>query len=127
MLREIAELALSDPVRVLEVIAPPARYLDGVYLRVACDLLEMAAQRLRDGTFDLHAFSCVVDDAAHHVRLSRRAVEALREGASLPTSFGRRRSRGQPPLARFRPYFVEVAGRYTRLRQVGARFVGRSP
>ena len=63
MLREIAERALCDPVRALEVIAPPARYLDGVYLRVACDLLEMAAQRLRDGTFDLEAFSCVVDDA----------------------------------------------------------------
>lgn len=42
MLREIAELALSDPVRALEVIAPRARYLDGAYLRVACDLLEMA-------------------------------------------------------------------------------------
>jgi len=70
MLQEIADLALSDPVHALEVIAPPARYLDGVYLRVACDLLEIAARRLRDGTFDLHAFSRVVDDAARHVRLS---------------------------------------------------------
>ncbi|MGQ0548183.1 MAG: hypothetical protein ACT4PY_00725 [Armatimonadota bacterium] len=52
MLREIVELALSDPVRALGVMAPPARYLDGVYLRVACDLLEMAARRLCDGTFD---------------------------------------------------------------------------
>ncbi len=127
MLREIAELALSDPVRALEVIAPPARYLDGVYLRVACDLLEMAAQRLRDGTFDLHAFSCVVDDAARHVRLSRRTVETLWAGASLPNSSSRRRSRGEQPLARFRPYLVEVAGRYTRLRQVGARFIGHCP
>ena len=81
MLREMAELALSDPVRALEVIGPPARYLDGVYVRVACDLLEMAAQRLRDGTFDIQAFSCVVDDAARHVRLSRRTVEAMAEGA----------------------------------------------
>ena len=31
------------------------------------------------------------------------------------------------PLARFRPYLAEVAARYTRLRQVGARFVGRCP
>jgi len=127
MLQELAELALSDPVRALEVIAPPARYLDGTYLRVACDLLEMAAQRLRDGTFDLHAFSCVVDDAARNVRLSRHTIETLWAEASLPNSSGRRRSRGPQPLARFRPYLAEVAGRYTRLRKVGARLVGRCP
>lgn len=127
MLREIAELALSDPVRALEVIAPPARYLDATYLRVACDLLEMAAQRLRDGTFDLHAFLCVVDDAARHVRRESRTVEMLWAGASLPNSARPRRLRSQPPLARFRPYLAEVAARYTRLRPVGARFVGRCP
>jgi hypothetical protein len=127
MLREIAELALSDPVRVLEVIGPPARYLDGTYLRVACDLLEMAAQRLREGTFDLHAFSCVVDDAARHVRLSRRTVEAMRDGTPISPSRRPRRASPQPSLARFRPYLAQVAGRYTRLRQVGARFVGRCP
>ena len=113
MLREIAELALFDPVRALEVIAPPARYLDGVYLRVACDLLEMAARRLRDGTFDLHAFSCVVDDAALSVRLLRRTVETLWAEASFPNSSSRRRSCGQQSLARFRPYLAEIAGRYT--------------
>ena len=127
MLREIAELALSDPVRALEVIGPPARYLDGVYLRVACDLLEMAAQRLRDGTFDLEAFLCVVDDAARHVRLSRRTVETLREGASRSHAPNPRRARSRQPLARFRPYLAEVAARYTRLRRVGVRYVGRCP
>ncbi len=127
MLQEIAKLALSDPVRALEVIAPPAPYLDGAYLRAACDLLEMASRRLRDGTFDLQAFSCVVDDAARHVRLSRGTIETLWAGASLPDSSSRRRSRGEQPLARFRPYLVEVAGRYTDLRRVGARFVGRCP
>ena len=127
MLHEIAELALSDPVRALDVIAPPARYLDGAYLHVACDLLEMAAQRLRDGTFDLHAFSCVVDDAARNVRLSRHTVEAMAEGTPVP---GPRRPHGalrRPPLARFRPYLIEVAGHYTHLRRLGARFVGRCP
>jgi hypothetical protein len=49
-LREMAELTLSDPMGAQQVITPPARYLDGAYLRTACDLLEMAAQRLRDGT-----------------------------------------------------------------------------
>ncbi|MDQ7839442.1 MAG: CHC2 zinc finger domain-containing protein [bacterium] len=127
MLREIAELALSEPIGALEVIGPPARYLDGTYLRVACDLLEMAARRLRDGTFDLQAFSCVVDDAARHVRLSRRTVETLWAGVSLPHSSSRRRSRGPQPLARFRPYLAEVAGRYTRLRRVGTRSIGRCP
>jgi hypothetical protein len=126
-LREMAELALSDPVRALEVIAPPVRYLDRVYQQVACDLLEMAAQRLRDGTFDLQAFSCVVDDAARHVRLSRRTVETLWAGASFPHSSSRGRSRGPQPLARFRPYLAEVAGRYTQLRRIGARLVGRCP
>ncbi len=127
MLREIAELALSDPVRALEVIGPPARYLDGTYLRVACDLLGMAARRLLDGTFDLQAFSCVVDDAARNVRLSRRTIETLWAGASLPRSSGRRRPRCEQPLARFRPYLVDVAGRYTQLRRIGTRFVGRCP
>lgn len=127
MLREIAELALSDPVRALEVIAPPARYLDGAYLRVACDLLEIAAQRLRDGSFDLHAFSCVVDDAARCVRLSRGTVETLWAEASFPDSSSRRRSRAHQSLARFRAYLVEVAGRYTHLRRVGERYVGRCP
>ncbi len=127
MLQELAELALSDPVRALEVIAPPARYLDGVYLRVACDLLEMAARRLRDGTFDLEAFSCVVDDAARHVRLSRRTVETLWEGASRSHAPNPRRLRGRQTLARFRPHLVEVAGRYTPLRRVGARYVGCCP
>lgn len=127
MLRELADLALSDPVRALEVIAPPARYLDAAYLRVACDLLEMAARRLRDGTFDLAAFSLVVDDTARSVRLSRRTVEAIWEETSdSARRRPRRSSRGQP-LARFRPHLAEVAGRYTSLRQVGARFVGRCP
>ncbi len=126
-LREMAELALLDPVGALEVIGPPARYLDGAYLRTACDLLEMAARRLREGTFDLHAFSCVVDDAAHNVRLSSRTVEAMRQGTPLPPSRRPRRASPQPSLARFRPYLVEVASRYTQLRQVGARFVGRCP
>jgi|GEM_PF-3005494 len=114
MLREIADLALSDPVRALEVIGPPARYLDGTYLRVACDLLEMAARRLGDGSFDLPAFSRVVADAARSLRLSRRAVEAIWEGTS---GSARRRphrsSRGQP-LARLRPYLAEVAGDFDR-------------
>jgi hypothetical protein len=127
MLRELADLALSDPIRALEVIGPPARYLDGTYLRVACDLLEMAAHRLRDGTFDLEAFSHVVDDAARHVQLSSRTVEAMRDGAPISPSRTPRRASPQPLLARFRPYLAEVAGRYTRLRKVGQRYVGRCP
>jgi hypothetical protein len=126
MLRELADLALCDPIGALEVIGPHARYLDGIYLRVACDLLEMAAHRLRDGTFDLEAFSHVVDDAAHHVRLSSRTVEAMRDGAPLSPS-RRPRPSSEPPLARFRPHLVEVAGRYTTLRKVGQRHVGRCP
>jgi hypothetical protein len=127
MLRELADLALSDPIRALEVIGPPARYLDGTYLRVACDLLEMAARRLRDGTFDLEALSLVVDDAARHVRLSSRTVEAMRDGAPISRSRTPRRASPQPLLARFRPHLVEVAGRYTTLRKAGARYLGRCP
>jgi hypothetical protein len=127
LLCEIAELALSDPVRAIEVIGPPARYLDGSYLRVACDLLEMAARRLRDGTFDLEAFSLVVDDAARHIRLSRRTVEAMRDATPISPSRRPRRAASQPSLARFRPYLAEVAGRYTRLRKAGALLVGRCP
>jgi len=127
LLREIAELALSDPIGALEIIAPPARYLDTAYLRVACDLLEMAARRLREGAFDLEAFSRVVDDAARHVRLSQRTVEAMRQGASLAPARRRPRIAPAPSLARFRPYLVEVAGRYTTLRKAGARVIGRCP
>jgi hypothetical protein len=127
MLRELADLALADPIQALEVIAPPARYLDGVYVRVACDLLEMAARHLRQGTFDLEAFSRVVDDAAQNVRLSRRTIETFREGASRSNAPVPRRLRRRQPLARFRPYLVDVAGRYTQLRRVGGRFIGRCP
>ncbi len=126
-LREIAELALSDPVRAIEVIGPPARYLDGAYLRTACDLLEMAARRLRDGTCDLQAFSCVVDDAARHVRLSRRTADAMRQGTPPFPSRRPHHAAGHPSLARFRPYLVEVASRYTQLRRVGQRYVGCCP
>lgn len=115
-LRRMAALALSDDLRALEVIAPPARYLGRTYLRTACDLLEIAARRPRDGTFGLHAFSRV-DDAVRNVRFSRRTIQAMREDGPLAEP---RRRHGGPCralLARFLPHLVEVAGRYTHLRR----------
>ncbi len=52
-LRGMAALALSDHLRALDVIAPPARYLGRTYLRTAC-----ACRRSRHGVLAMGPSAC---------------------------------------------------------------------
>ncbi|MGQ0548262.1 MAG: CHC2 zinc finger domain-containing protein [Armatimonadota bacterium] len=108
------------------MIAPPARYLARTYLRTACDLLEIAARRPRDGTFGQHAFSAWFDDSSATSGSSRRTIRRCGGWASRRTSQATWRT--PPGAAGPLPAVPGGGGRPLHASgRVGARFEGCCP